>query len=149
MKSPSAPRARRAPLAVLLSLLAWVAVPRPARACDCEFPSVSEAIASADAVVVGRFVSSVRHGRRRAGVVEYRVRVERAWKGAQAGETISLWDTGSSCDTIYGRWRGPRVFFAVRDERGRLVPGHCDQPIFHWRLTTADIARQIDTAPRP
>ncbi len=137
--------------AAALALLAAAPL-RPARACDCEIMTIGEAITSADAVVVATFVRSIDHtprgARRRGTVVEYVARVERTWKGARAGDTISLWDTGSSCDTIGRPWRGPWVFFARRDEQGRLVPGHCDRPVFHYRMRLPAIVAAIDSAAR-
>jgi hypothetical protein len=116
--------------AVAGAFAAVASLSSPARACDCGGLSLEAAIDGAEAVVVARFVERIDHG---GAAIEYRARVERALKGPAAGDVISLWDEGTSCDTIYEPWPGARLFFARR-AGGHLVPDVCSQYSFPYTL---------------
>jgi hypothetical protein len=134
-----------------LSLLAFgPLLPAAASACDCEIISVEDAFAASDAV----FVGSLRGTASRSGPYPrgHDFVVERAWKGAQPGSVITLWETGSTCDSLgaHVESRGGRrqLVFALRATEGPLAGRHhgdyCNNPLFGADPAWNDVLAQVD-----
>jgi hypothetical protein len=121
-----------------------------ADACDCGGQTLPEAITNAEAVVLVTPLRAIDHSPRRRGprVFEYVVRVDRAWKGARAGDTLTFWSTGSTCDLVDGPWSGPRVFFMLRGDQGRFMASMCSMPSFGRRMELHEVISALDAATR-
>lgn len=131
----------RSRLVAALLALATASLPAVSAACDCAPLAPGPSLARADVVA---FATFLRVGRRLPnGATEFVARVDRAWKGARAGETISVWSEGTSCDPLRGPWRGQRVFFLQRHE-GRLRAHLCSLPDWGRRVELPEVARALD-----
>ena len=110
----------RLAVAIILSLV----IHAPALACRCHAPTMAQAVAHADAVVLGT-VSTVRDLDAVRTVLT--VAVERSWKRVASG-TIEV-DTGTTC-RLAAREGERYILFLRRDAAGRYFTTHCmgDRP---------------------
>jgi len=126
-------------LAAVLAVATTLLCPAAALACDCSPVPPGAAFARSDVVV---FATFVRLGRRLpSGATEYLARVDRAWKGAREGDSLSIWTDGGNCGLP--PWHETRVFFLRRDE-GRLTAHLCDLPDWGRAMTLPEVARALD-----
>ena len=109
-----------------LSALLTLAAPAPAYACSCSgIPLFHEEFARAEAVFEGRVLSITDTSTSPSSLPHTRVvelSVLRAWKGASAGDTVTVRTNGpsSSCGTTFGP-DGDYVVFAYERPEGYLT----------------------------
>src|SRR5688500_2784024 len=140
----------RTGIVVTLAVLLAGAPAASAAACDCGPTALDEAFAAAHAVFVGairqRPAANAPYPR------GYVFEVERAWKGVRAGERVTLWEFGSTCDSLAAHRESPRanryVVFAQMGregaEAGRLHGDYCLNPSFHWRTSWDHVLAAVD-----
>src|SRR5262245_44636426 len=116
---------RRMAVAVLMALAIGT---ESAIACQCtSIPEPSRALRDASAVFSGLVVSE-KWKTQEKGLLkhEVRIKVDRAWKGAKAGQTIRVY-TGQVCGTSFGKDKSYLVYATVAGEKHELWAGLCSR----------------------
>jgi hypothetical protein len=111
--------------------------PPDTRACYCAMKSLGDDVRAATHVVVGRVLrlrTVATLDRQSMEEHEAVLVVEASWKGATAGDTLTVWDPFSRADCSAGFVEGQQNLVFARPEGSRLVAIGC------WRSRPARFA---------